>query len=375
MSQSNLFKPLKIGHLQLQNRVVLAPLTRFRADDAHVPLPFVADYYAQRGSVPGTLLISEASFIAPQAGGFPNAPGIWNEEQIKSWKHVTDAVHAKGSFIFLQLWALGRAANADVLKAELGPDAQVKSSSDVPISGEGQAVPTPLTEAEIHEYIGLYAQAAKNSIAAGFDGVEIHGANGYLVDQFTQDNANKRTDKWGGSVENRARFGIEVAKAVVNAVGAEKTGIRLSPYSPFQDMKMVDPVPQFTYLSEELKKLKLAYVHVVESRVHGASDAENPTEESLDFLVNLWGKTSPVLLAGGFKPDTAKAAADSVYKDKDIAIVFGRYFISNPDLVFRIKEGIPLEPYDRNKFYNAKSEEGYITYPFSKEFEAAKVAK
>ncbi|TVY14593.1 putative inactive reductase easA [Lachnellula arida] len=373
MSESSLFKPLKIGSLQLQNRIVLAPLTRLRADDKHVHYPFAANYYAQRGSVPGTLLITEATFIAPQAVGLPNAPGIWNEEQIKSWKHVTDAVHEKGSFIFLQLWALGRAAYEGVLKAELGPDAQVKSASDVPI--EGQAVPTPLTEAEIHEYIGLYAQAAKNAIAAGFDGVEVHAANGYLIDQFTQDNSNKRTDKWGGSVENRARFGIEVTKAVVDAVGADKTGIRLSPYSVFQGMKMADPVPQFTYFAGELKKLKLAYLHVVESRVAGGGDAENPTEEPLDFLIDLWGKTSPVLLAGGFKPDTAKAAADSVYKDKDIGIVFGRYFISNPDLVFRIKEGIPLEPYDRSKFYIPKSEDGYTTYPFSKEFEAAKVAK
>ena len=371
MSESNLFKPLKVGHLQLQNRVVLAPLTRFRADDKHVPLPFVAKYYAQRSSAPGTLLISEATFIAPQAAGFPNAPGIWNEEQIKSWKHVTDAVHEKGSFIYLQLWALGRAAYASVLKAELGPDAQVKSSSDVPITG--QDVPTPLTEAEIHEYIGLYAQAAKNAVAAGFDGVEIHGANGYLVDQFIQDVTNKRTDKWGGSVENRARFGIEVTKAVVNAVGAERTAIRLSPYSPYQDMKMADPVPQFTYLTEELKKLKLAYLHVVESRVNGSIDVEEATVESLDFIVDIWAKTSPVFLAGGFKPDTAKEAVDSVYKDKDIAIVFGRYFISNPDLVFRLKQGIALEPYDRSKFYNAKEEDGYITWPFSKEFEAAKV--
>jgi NADPH2 dehydrogenase len=176
-------------------------------------------------------------------------------------------------------------------------------------------------------------------------------------------------------VENRARFGIEVAKAVVAAVGAERTGIRLSPYSTFQDMKMKDPVPQFMYFAEELKKLKLAYLHVVESRISGATeaaggDASRPTEEKLDFLIDIWGKTSPVLLAGGFKPDGAYAAADKEYKDKDIAIVFGRYFISNPDLVFRVKEGIPFTPYDRSKFYLPKQEEGYTTYPYSKEFEA-----
>jgi len=231
---SKLFKPLKVGNVEIQNRVVLAPLTRCRASDEHVPLPFVADYYAQRGSFPGTLLITEATFIAAKAAGSRNVPCIWNEAQIQGWKHVTDAVHKKGSFIFMQQWALGRSASDEVLKEELGPDAGVKSSSDIPIAGKD--TPTPLTEAEIEEYFELSAQAAKNAIAAGFDGVEIHGANGFLVDQFTQDTANKRTDKWGGSVENRARFGIEVAKAVVNAIGAERTAIRLSPYVRMNDM-------------------------------------------------------------------------------------------------------------------------------------------
>ncbi|KAK0107502.1 Chanoclavine-I aldehyde reductase fgaOx3 [Cadophora gregata f. sp. sojae] len=366
MSSSNLFKPLKLGKVELQNRIVLAPLTRFRADAAHVPLPFVPEYYAQRGSVPGTLLITEATFIAPKAGGYGNAPGIYSEEQIASWKKVTDAVHARGSFIYLQLWALGRAADPGQLKKELGQDAEVKSSGNVPF--EGGATPTPLTEEEIKEYIGLYAQAAKNSIEAGFDGVEIHGANGYLVDQFTQDNSNNRTDAWGGSVEKRARFGIEVAKAVVEAVGADRTGIRLSPFSTFQGMKMKDPKPQFSYLAQELKKLKLAYIHVVESRISGNADVE--TTEKIDFLLDLWDNQSPVLIAGGFKQDSARRAADEEYKDKNVLVVFGRYFISNPDLVFRVEKGIDFTPYDREKFYNKGQKEGYITWPFSKEFEA-----
>jgi len=366
MSTSNLFKPLKLGKVELQNRLALAPLTRFRADDAHVPLPFVPEYYAQRGSVPGTLLITEATFIAPKAGGYGNAPGIWSEEQIASWKKVTEAVHAKGSFIYLQLWALGRAASPGQLKKELGQDAEVKGASDIPF--EGGATPTPLTEEEIKEYIGLYAQAAKNSIAAGFDGVEIHGANGYLVDHFTQEVSNKRTDSWGGSVENRARFGIEVAKAVVEAVGADRTGIRLSPYSSFQGMKMEDPKPQFTYLAQELKKLKLAYIHLVESRISGNAEVEST--EKVDFLIDLWDNQSPVLLAGGFTRASAKTAADEEYKNKNILIVFGRYFISNPDLVFRVEKGIEFTPYDREKFYNKGEKEGYTTWPFSKEFEA-----
>jgi NADPH2 dehydrogenase len=257
----------------------MAPLTRFRADDNHVPLPFVAEYYAQRASVPGTLLITEATFIAPEASGYGNVPGIWNADQIAAWKKVTAAVHKKGSFIYLQLWALGRAASAKVLEKEFGK--KVTSASD--ISFKGGDKPTRLTEEQIWEFVGLYKQAALNSIEAGFDGVEIHGANGYLVDQFLQDVTNNRNDSWGGSVEKRARFGLEVAKAVVGAVGAERTAIRLSPFSEFQEMKMADPKPQFSYFVEQLKLLRLSYLHVVESRIAGNADVEST--EKIDFLV------------------------------------------------------------------------------------------
>ncbi|KAG9234357.1 hypothetical protein BJ875DRAFT_461783 [Amylocarpus encephaloides] len=364
---SALFQPLKIGKNTLQTRLVLAPLTRQRASDEHVPLPFVAEYYAQRASSPGTLLITEATFIGPQASGLNNVPGIWNAAQIEAWSHVTNAVHGQGSFIFMQLWALGRAAAGKHLRNTAGRDAEVKSSGDIPING--LTAPTPLTEAEITEYIGLYAQAARNAIAAGFDGVEIHAANGYLIDQFIQDTSNNRADRWGGSIENRARFAVEVSRAVVDAVGAERTGIRLSPFSTFQNMKMAEPVPQFTYLAGEIKELRLAYLHVVEASVAGGEDSKTPASESVDFLLDTWGKTSPVLLAGGFTPATAYQSVDEKHAGKDVAIVFGRYFISNPDLVFRVREGIELEPYDRSKFYLAKQEEGYTTYPYSPEFD------
>jgi NADPH2 dehydrogenase len=326
----------------------------------------VAEYYAQRASVPGTLLITEATFIAPQAGGYDNAPGIWSKEQITGWKTVTAAVHEKKSFIYLQLWALGRAAAPSVLKKELGESAKVVSASNIPF--EGGATPTGLTDAEIKEYIGLYAQAAKNAVEAGFDGVEIHGANGYLIDQFTQDVSNDRTDAWGGSVEKRAAFAIEVSKAVIAEVGADRTGIRLSPFSEFQGMKMADPKPQFSYLVTELKKLELAYVHLVESRIAGNADVEQT--EGVNFIVDLWDNQSPVLIAGGFLADSAKTAVDVEYKGQNVVIVFGRYFITNPDLVFRVKEGIEFTPYDRTKFYNAKQADGYTTWEFSKEFEA-----
>ena len=298
-------------------------------------------------------------------------PGIYNDAQIEAWKEVVDSVHEAGGVIYMQLWNLGRAANPDVKKAEGSGD--VVSSSDVAMSDNSPA-PRPLTEDEIEQFIRDYAQAAKNAVeGAGFDGVEIHGANGYLIDQFTQDVCNKRTDKWGGSVEDRARFGIEVSKAVVAAVGAERTGIRLSPWSTFQGMRMEDPVPQFSYLVEELKKLKLAYLHLVESRISGNADVE--TFDLIDPFIDIWAHTSPILLAGGFKPDSAKRAVEEQYKDKDIVIVMGRYFISTPDLVYRFEKGIELTPYDRDTFYNPKSEKGYIDYAFSEEWRKEKGSK
>lgn len=264
----------------------------------------------------------------------------------------------------MQLWAVGRAAMAKNLQEEFG--LKVKSASDIPF--EGGDKPEPLTEEEIWEFVGLYKQAAINAIEAGFDGVEIHGANGYLIDQFLQDISNKRTDAWGGSIEKRARFGLEVAKAITGAVGSERTAIRLSPYSPFQGMKMANPIPQFSYFAQELKKLRLSYIHVVESRIAGNVDVESA--ERVDFLINIWNNQSPVFIAGGFKTDLAYKTVDEEYKDKDIAIVFGRYFITNPDLVFRVKNRLEFTPYDRKKFYNKKQEDGYTTWSFSKEFEA-----
>lgn len=360
----SLFDPIKVGRQELSNRIVLAPLTRNRANAKHVHGDLAVEYYAQRASVPGTLLITEATFISARAGGYGNVPGIYNADQIAAWKRVTDAVHAKGSFVFCQLWALGRTADTKVLEREVGPGRFVSSSS-VPLK-EGTEPPRELTEDEIWSYIGDYAQGAKNAIAAGFDGVEIHGANGYLIDQFTQDTVNQRTDSWGGSIVNRSRFGIEVAKAVVAAVGSDRTGIRISPFSEFQGMKMADPVPQFSHLVQHLKDLQLAYLHVVESRISGNADVE-PTYK-VDFALEIWGKTQPVLLAGGFKPDSARSTVEEKYPEYRVLVVFGRHFIANPDLVFRIQKGLELTPYNRKTFYIPESAEGYVDYPFSQEF-------
>lgn len=356
---STIFKPLKLGTMQLQNRIAMAPLTRMRADEDHVPTDLQVEYYEQRASAPGTLIVTEATYIAQQAGGYAKVPGIWSAAQIAGWRKVTDAVHKKGSFIYLQLWALGRVAKLDQLQKEIGPDAKVIGPSDIP--REGCVTPTPLTEEEIKEYVGLYTQAAKNSIEAGFDGVEIHAANGYLIDQFLQDVTNNRTDKYGGSIENRARFGLEVAASVVEAVGAERTGIRMSPYSIFQGMKMADPKPQFTYFTEGLKKLKLSYIHLTE-------EPDATETATAKFLIDLWDNQSPVLFCGGFEPETARKFVDEEYKDKDVLAVFGKYFISNPDLVFRIKNKLALTPWDTTTFYNAGEPRGYTDYEFSKEF-------
>ncbi|KAL6246674.1 hypothetical protein RBB50_005981 [Rhinocladiella similis] len=355
--------------------MVMAPLTRLRAGEDNIPLPMVTEYYAQRASVPGTLLIAEATSISLAAAGRDvNAPGIWTREQLEGWKAVTSAVHSRGSFIYLQLWHVGRSARKAASEAK-GID--VVSSSDVPIldpstSPDAAVVPRPMTRAEIEQCVRDFGTAARHAVEAGFDGVEIHAANGYLVDQFLQDVSNRRTDEWGGSVENRARFCLRIVREVVGAIGGERTGIRLSPFSPFAGMGMKDPVPQFGYVVRELnKRFKLAYLHLIEPRVSGNQDVdietgkmETEVPKSLAFAIEEWDKDTPLLLAGGFDGDRAKRAVEQDYKDRKVAIVFGRYWISNPDLPYRVKHGLELTPYDRSTFYTVKQAHGYIDYPF-----------
>jgi len=366
MSESRLFSPLKVGNLVLKNRVAMAPLTRFRADDSHVPLPMVAEYYAQRASVPGTLLITEATFITPQAGGYANVPGIYNDAQIEAWRHVTDAVHRKGSFIYLQLWHLGRTANKEQAEKE---GIVVRSSSAAQLSPK-HAVPVPLSVPEIQQTVQDYAQAAKNAIVAGFDGVEIHGANGYLIDQFIQDKVNQRTDEYGGSIENRSRFAVEVAEAVVKAIGSKRTGIRLSPFNDFQGMRMKEPLPQFSDVVTKLNKLDLAYLHLVESSGHHRRP-DIVDDATLEPLVKLF--RNPVIIAGQQTPESARKLVDEKYADEDVVVGFGRYFISTPDLVFRLQKEIEFNPFDVGSFYTPKSAVGYTDYAFSKEFIGAKI--
>ncbi|KAJ5515011.1 Aldolase-type TIM barrel [Penicillium fimorum] len=362
---ASLTSPLRIGNLELKHRVILAPLTRNRADDQHVPLDLMREYYAQRASVPGTLLISEGTFISERAGGTNNVPGIWSDAQIKQWKTITDAVHNRGSYIYCQLWALGRAANPDILSKT---NNHVISSGNIPMT-ESSPVPKPLAEDEIIDWIHDYARAAKNAIAAGFDGVEIHGANGYLVDQFLQDTANNRSDRWGGSVENRSRFGLEVAKAVSEAVGAEKTGYRVSPWSTFQGMRMENFQEQFTNLIHGLGKLKLAYLHFVEPRISGSQTVEDSVEHDDQFIFDAFGNSGVIILAGGFTAESATKKL-RLHPTRDIAFAFGRHFLANPDLPFRIANKLPFNKYDRATFYTPKSPVGYVDYSFSAQFAA-----
>jgi len=356
-SSSKLFQSLKIGDITLQHRVVMAPLTRFRADDQHVHGQIGIDYYSQRSSTPGTLLITEATFIAPEASGYANAPGIWSDDQVAAWKKITDAVHANSSFIYLQLWALGRAADPQNIAAK-GFDYVAPSA--IPMT-EGGPAPRPLSTEETKNYVDLYAKAAHNAVfRAGFDGVEIHAANGYLIDQFLQDVSNNRTDEYGGSIENRARFALEVVKAVTDVVGESKTGIRFSPWNTYQGMRMADPVPTYTHLVTEIrdKYPNFAYVHFFEPGPHAA------TEESNEFARELW-QPRPFLSAGEYNEVSGPRVAD----EKDIAIVYGRWFISNPDLPLRLKNGIALTPYDSTTFYahGTTRSDGYTDYPFAKE--------
>jgi NADPH2 dehydrogenase len=361
---STLFTPLQVGHLTIPQRIAMAPMTRYRADQKHVPLPYVKEYYSQRTVYPGSFVISEAVFISQHSGGMRNVPGIYTKQQTAAWKEITHAVHANQSFIFMQLWALGSAADLDILKEESGIST-IAAPSPVP-GFPGNGVPSrALEEIEIWGLIRQFSQAAKDAIDAGFDGVEIHGANGYLIDQFIHDSTNQREDGWGGSIEKRARFALEVTKAVANAIGPERTAIRLSPYQKNLRMICGDPVPQFTYLAEKLGELKLAYVHLVRS----SSTVEPGTVVyDLDFFLKAYRNATPIILTGSWNGISALDALETKYKDFDIIAGFGRPYISNPDLPFRIREGIPFSYWDRSTMYLPDTPKGYIDYPYHWKF-------
>jgi NADPH2 dehydrogenase len=339
----------------------MAPMTRFRAI-GHVPNEMLEDYYDQRAVRAGTLIITEATFITAQAGGYANIPGIWSDEQIAAWSKVFKRIHSRKSSVFLQMWALGRAAEPETLEKEGGYP--YVSASNVPMDN-AKVSPRPLSRDEIKQYVQDFAKAAKNAIAAGADGVELHAANGYLPDQFLNEIANTRTDEYGGSIENRARFVLEIVDALIEVVGANRIGIRFSPWSEFGSMHHeISPIAQFAYVTAALEKRarqgnRLAYIHVVESRAAGDVDADTATGSNL-FFRHIWqGK---LIRAGGMLPFVFEEAE----KDPDLLIGLGRYFIANPDLVDRLQYQQKLTSYNRDTFY-INTRKGYTDYPITYE--------
>jgi N-ethylmaleimide reductase len=375
MKFPSLFSPLQVGPYRLQHRVVMAPLTRMRAEKPSLaPRPLNAEYYAQRAT-PGGLLIAEASPVAATAFGSPGVPGIYTEAQIKGWRAVVDAVHAKGGLIFLQLWHVGRVSHSSFQPGGVLPVAP----SAVPISADLQTMtaegkvaayetPRALETDEIAGIVDAFRQAALNAQQAGFDGVEIHGANGYLLEQFLQSKINLRTDRYGGSIENRARLLLEVTEAAIGVWGANKVGVRLSPYGIANGSGEADPMPLYSHVVQALNPLGLAYLHFIEPRSSGAGRAEVNWQNVPSAMVLFRPIWKGVLItAGGFTGETADAAISAGHAD---AIAFGRIFISNPDLPRRLREGLPLTPYNRTTFYGGDAA-GYTDYPVYGELEKA----
>ena len=358
--QIDLFTPFKLGSLLLPNRIVMAPLTRCRAGVGNSPTQMNANYYAQRASA--GLIISEASQISPQGVGYPNTPGIHSSEQIEGWQLVTNAVHQQGGRIFLQLWHVGRVSHPSMQPGgalPVAPSAIAPEGMAATYQGEKPfVIPRVLETAEIAGIIEAYRQAATNAMVAGFDGVEIHSANGYLLDQFLQDNSNKRTDKYGGSIENRARLLMEVTAAVTEVWGGDRVGVRLSPSSTFMDMQDSDPEALFGYVGAALNHFNLAYLHIVEPRVKG-DDTED--EEVLGIGVKFFRPIfkGALITAGGYQLDSGNGVLAEGNSD---LVAYGRSFIANPDLPKRLALNLPLNQYDRSTFYT-QGEEGYIDYP------------
>ncbi|MBR0797032.1 alkene reductase [Bradyrhizobium jicamae] len=367
MNPPSLFDPLKIGPYELKHRVVMAPLTRMRASRPSLaPRPLNAEYYAQRAT-PGGLIIAEASPVVATGFGNPGVPGIYTETQIAGWREVVDAVHAKGGFIFLQIWHVGRVSHSSFQPGgalPVAPSAVAIAPEFRAMTADGKVVeyetPRALETGEVPLMVEAYRQAAKNALAAGFDGVEIHGANGYLVEQFLQSRSNVRADQYGGSIENRVRFLMEVTQAAIDVWGANRVGVRLSPYGIANGSGEADPMPLYSHAIKSLDRLGLAYLHFIEPRASGTGRADVDWKNVPSAMVLYRSMWSGVLIsAGNFVGESAQSAIAEGHAD---AIAFGRYFISNPDLPRRLQRGYPLTPYNRATFYGGE-EKGYTDYP------------
>ncbi|MBX7143710.1 MAG: alkene reductase [Oligoflexia bacterium] len=361
---TTLFDSFKVGDLVLKNRLVMAPLTRMRSTQpGNVPNKLNAEYYAQRAGA--GLIVAEATQISQQGQGYPGTPGIHSPEQVAGWKLVTEAVHRAGGVIFLQLWHVGRISHSSHQpgrQAPVAPSAIRPSGKAFTADWQMADFETPraLELKEISSLLADYVTAAKNAKLAGFDGVEIHGANGYLLDQFLQTGSNQRTDKYGGSIENRTRLLLEVVDAATAIWGKARVGVRLSPHGTFNDMSDSDPVALFSYVLGELGKRGVGYVHLIEPRSSNAGAGDGNIEGAPDNSKIFRGIFKGTLIsAGGYTPETAKQAVASGAAD---AVAFGRLFISNPDLPRRIQSGAELNRYDRNTFYGGDAK-GYTDYP------------
>jgi N-ethylmaleimide reductase len=362
---SLLHTPLKIGNRQLAHRVVMAPLTRMRAGEpGAAPHALNAQYYGQRASR-GGLIIAEATQIAWQGKGYPQTPGIHTAEHVAGWKQVTSAIHGKGGLAFLQLWHVGRISHSSH-----HPDGSlpVSASSVVP-AGEAFAAgfkrvpyetPRALETDELPGIVEQYAKSAGLALEAGFDGVELHAANGYLIDQFLQDKTNRRTDRYGGSVENRARLLLEVTDRLIAQLGAARVGVRMSPFGTVNDISDSDPLSINRYAIEALSTRGIAYLHLIEPRVNAGlrEDINTNAPPSVASLFRASFK-GPLIVSGGFTGAAAETAIADGHAD---AIAFGRAFIANPDLPHRLAIGAPLNAYDRATFYGG-AEKGYTDYP------------
>lgn len=374
LKDTEMFKPIKVGNMTLPHRVVMAPLTRMRAIK-NVPNGDLASlYYDQRSNYPGSLIITEAAFISSQAGGYDNAPGIWSDEQNEQWKKIFAKIHGNKSFVFVQLWNLGRQAFPELMARDglrydsASPDQYwneevEKTALEAGIKQHG------ISKDEIKQYIKEYVDSSKKIIESGADGVEIHSANGYLLHQFINASSNKRTDEYGGSIENRARFTLEVVDALIDAIGAEKLAIRFSPFFKSGGMSGIDEPEwkeMYCYLLDQLEKRaqagnRLAYVHLIDPRVtRGWNEDSDGAEDKHDnnFAYNHWNGV--IVRAGSFATNP-ELARESVENGRTL-IAYGRYYISNPDLVHRLEEGLPLNQYDRSSFYRQDSI-GYTDYP------------
>lgn len=354
---SPLFEPFALGDLLLPNRIVMAPLTRRRATHgSNAANELVAEHYRQRASA--GLIISEASQISQQGQGYAFTPGIYSDQQIEGWRKVTDAVHDAGGRIFIQLWHVGRVSHVALQPeggAPVAPSAIPAKTKTVIESGYVETSPPRALETEeIAGIVADYARAARNARQAGFDGVEIHGANGYLIDQFLRDGVNKRADAYGGSVENRARFALEVTAAILREWDAARVGIRLSPVSPYNDACDSDPASIFFYLVEQLAALKLAFIHLIEGATGGPRDVA-----PFDYLALRRSFPGAYIANNAYTRELAEEAVSSGRAD---LIAFGRPFIANPDLVERLRRSAPLNEVDNATIYGS-GPKGYTDYP------------